>query len=175
MSCGESDDSDLAKHWFFRILRAESAAIRTSICSSKNAYKRPLASHASTKPGKRLWPDFPTVRWKSEGKCRYPMVPRHLQCCHSALKFAKLSPQVMFPTDQWGGIAPKLSKHLKVAVAVEILEVSQGTNRTWGADGKIPMHRNRTKGYRLFKREDVERFQQSMECPTTPSHRRPTT
>lgn len=84
MSCGESDASDLAKNWFLHIPRSTSAAIRTSICSSKNAYKRPLVSRASTILAKRLRPDFPTFRWKSEGKCRYPMALRLLQCCHSA-------------------------------------------------------------------------------------------
>ncbi len=30
---------------------------------------------------------------------------------------------------------PKLSEYVKVALAVEILAVSQGTVRTWAADG----------------------------------------
>jgi excisionase family DNA binding protein len=64
---------------------------------------------------------------------------------------------------------PKLNEYVKVAEAAEILGVSQGTVRTWAADGKIPMHRNPANGYRLFKREDLERFLQLIECPTIPS------
>ena len=53
---------------------------------------------------------------------------------------------------------PKVSEYVKVAEAAEILGVSPGTVRTWAADGKIPMHRNPANGYRLFKREDLNRF-----------------
>jgi excisionase family DNA binding protein len=53
---------------------------------------------------------------------------------------------------------PKLSEYVKVAEAADILGVSQGTVRTWAADGKIPMHRNPANGYRLFKREELEKF-----------------
>ena len=53
---------------------------------------------------------------------------------------------------------PKLSEYVKVAEAAEILGVSLGTVRTWAADGKIPMHRNPANGYRLFKREELEKF-----------------
>lgn len=35
----------------------------------------------------------------------------------------------------------KVSEYVMVAEAVEILGVSQGTIRTWAADGKIPMHK----------------------------------
>jgi len=34
-----------------------------------------------------------------------------------------------------GGIVSKLSEYVKVALAAEILVVSQGTVRTWAADG----------------------------------------
>lgn len=52
----------------------------------------------------------------------------------------------------------RLSEYVKVAEAAEILGVSQGTVRAWAEAGKIPMHKNPANGYRLFKREDLERF-----------------
>ena len=55
-------------------------------------------------------------------------------------------------------IVSKLSDYVKVAEAAEILGVSSGAVRTWAADGKIPMHRNPTNGYRLFKRSDMAKF-----------------
>jgi excisionase family DNA binding protein len=45
-----------------------------------------------------------------------------------------------------------------VAEAARILGVSQGTVRVWAETGKIPMHKNPANGYRLFKKEDLERF-----------------
>jgi excisionase family DNA binding protein len=60
---------------------------------------------------------------------------------------------------------PKLSEYVKVAEAAEILGVSLGTVRTWGADGKIPMHRNPANGYRLFKREELEKFLKKIAKP----------
>ena len=52
----------------------------------------------------------------------------------------------------------KLSEYVKVAEAARILGVSQNTLRSWAEAGKIPMHRNPANGYRLFRREDLERF-----------------
>jgi excisionase family DNA binding protein len=63
---------------------------------------------------------------------------------------------------------PKLSEYVKVAEAAEILGVSSGTIRTWAADGKIPMHRNPANGYRLFKREELEKFLKRIATPITP-------
>ena len=64
---------------------------------------------------------------------------------------------------------PKLSEYVKVAEAAEILGVSLGTVRTWAADGKIPMHRNPANGYRLFKREELEKFLKIVAKPVKPS------
>jgi excisionase family DNA binding protein len=63
---------------------------------------------------------------------------------------------------------PKLSEYVKVAEAAEILGVSQGTVRTWAADGWIPVHRNPANGYRLFKREDLEKFLAKVARPEKP-------
>ncbi len=52
----------------------------------------------------------------------------------------------------------KLSEHVKVAEAAEILGVSQGTVRSWAEHGKIPMSRNPANGSRLFRREDLEKL-----------------
>jgi excisionase family DNA binding protein len=78
--------------------------------------------------------------------------------------FDKLTPHVEFQSIR-GGIVPKLSEYVKVAEAAEILGVSQGTVRTWAADGKIPMHRNPANGYRLFKREELEKFLKKIAKP----------
>ena len=67
---------------------------------------------------------------------------------------------------------PKLSEYVKVAEAAEILGVSQGTVRTWAADGKIPMHRNPANGYRLFKRDDLEKFLNNIAKPVAPTKNR---
>ena len=63
---------------------------------------------------------------------------------------------------------PKLSECVKVAEAAETLGVSLGTVRTWAADGKIPMHRNPANGYRLFKREELEKFLKNIAKPVAP-------
>ena len=62
----------------------------------------------------------------------------------------------------------KLSEYVKVAEAAEILGVSQGTVRTWAEAGKIPMHKNPANGYRLFRREDLERFLAKVAKPQKP-------
>jgi excisionase family DNA binding protein len=52
----------------------------------------------------------------------------------------------------------KLNEYVKVAEAAEILGVSQGTVRAWAENGRIPMSRNPANGYRLFRRDDLEKF-----------------
>jgi excisionase family DNA binding protein len=95
---------------------------------------------------------------------------RHLQCCQFAVVFDTLTPHVEFQSIR-GWIVPKLSEYVKVAEAAEILGVSLGTVRTWAADGKIPMHRNPANGYRLFKREDLERFLAKVARPENPKNK----
>jgi excisionase family DNA binding protein len=62
----------------------------------------------------------------------------------------------------------KLSEYVKVAEAAELLGVSQNTLRTWAEAGKIPMHRNPSNGYRLFRRADLEKFLQETAKPVEP-------
>jgi excisionase family DNA binding protein len=59
----------------------------------------------------------------------------------------------------------KVSEYVMVAEAAKILGVSQGTIRTWAADGKIPMHKNPANGYRLFRRDDLEKFLKTLARP----------
>ena len=59
----------------------------------------------------------------------------------------------------------KVSEYVMVAEAAEILGVSQGTIRTWAAAGKIPMHKNPANGYRLFRRDDLDKFLSTMAKP----------
>lgn len=62
----------------------------------------------------------------------------------------------------------RLSEYVMVAEAAEILGVSQGTVRTWAAAGKIPMHKNPANGYRLFRRDDLEKFLAKVAKPEKP-------
>ena len=62
----------------------------------------------------------------------------------------------------------KLSEYVKTAEAAEILGVAQNTLRKWAAQGKIPMRRNPANGYRLFKRNDLERFLRQAARPAKP-------
>ena len=65
-------------------------------------------------------------------------------------------------------VKARSSDYVMVARAAEILGGSQGTIRTWAADGKIPMHRNPANGYRLFKREELEKFLKNIAKPVAP-------
>ena len=58
----------------------------------------------------------------------------------------------------------KLTDYVKTAEAAEILGVAQNTIRKWAAQGKIPMHRNPANDYRLFKRNDLEKFLRAVEA-----------
>ena len=60
----------------------------------------------------------------------------------------------------------RLSEYVKVAEAAEILGVSQGTVRAWAEASKIPMHKNPANGYRLFRRDDLEKFLATVATPT---------
>ena len=62
----------------------------------------------------------------------------------------------------------KLSEYVLTAEAADILGVSQNTIRTWAEDGKIPVHRNPANGYRLFQREDLEKFLREAAKPARP-------
>lgn len=52
----------------------------------------------------------------------------------------------------------RLDEYVKTAEAARILGISQNTLRAWAESGKIPMRRNPANGYRLFLRNDLDRF-----------------
>lgn len=52
----------------------------------------------------------------------------------------------------------KLNEYVKIAEAARILGVSQSTVRVWAEAGKIRVYRNPANRYRLFLRQDLERF-----------------
>jgi excisionase family DNA binding protein len=52
----------------------------------------------------------------------------------------------------------KLTEYVKTAEAAEILGVAQNTLRKWAERGDIPMRRNPANGYRLFRRDDLDKF-----------------
>lgn len=68
---------------------------------------------------------------------------------------------------------PKLTDYVKTAEAAEILGVCQNTLRKWAASGRIPMHRNPANGYRLFRRDDLDRFLGEVAKPVAPPRMKP--
>ena len=52
----------------------------------------------------------------------------------------------------------KLHEYVKIAKAAQILGVSQNTLRKWVDEGRIAASVNPANGYRLFLREDLEKF-----------------
>ncbi len=62
----------------------------------------------------------------------------------------------------------KLSEYVKTAEAAEILGVSQTTLRKWAEAGKIPVRRNPANGYRIFLRDDLEKFLREAAKPVKP-------
>jgi excisionase family DNA binding protein len=64
-------------------------------------------------------------------------------------------------------VKTKIREYVKVAEASEILGVSQGTVRAWAESGKIPMHKNPANGYRLFRKDDLEKFLKTVARPVS--------
>lgn len=62
----------------------------------------------------------------------------------------------------------KLSEYLLTTEAAKFLGVSENTVRTWAGSGKLPMHRNPANGYRLFLRDDLEKFLAQAARPVRP-------
>lgn len=65
----------------------------------------------------------------------------------------------------------KLNEYVKIAEAAQTLGVSQNTLRAWADDGKIPVMKNPANGYRLFRREHLERFLQQAAKPVNAAHK----
>jgi excisionase family DNA binding protein len=66
----------------------------------------------------------------------------------------------------------KLSEYVRTAEAAEILGVAQNTLRKWAKRGDIPVRRNPANGYRLFKRNDLERFLQKIDSSSARTGRK---
>ena len=62
----------------------------------------------------------------------------------------------------------KLREYVKIAEAAEFLGISQNTLRKWADEGRISVRVNRANGYRMFRREDLERFLKDAAKPTNP-------
>ena len=54
-------------------------------------------------------------------------------------------------------------KYVKVREAAAILGVAPNTVRAWGAAGKLSEFRSPANGYRLYKREDLEKYLRQIE------------
>ena len=63
----------------------------------------------------------------------------------------------------------KLDKYIKIAEAAEILGISQNTLRKWADEGRIAVQVNPANGYRMFRREDLERFLKDAAKPVKPA------
>jgi excisionase family DNA binding protein len=59
-------------------------------------------------------------------------------------------------------------KYVKVREAAAILGVAPNTVRAWGAAGKLREFRSPANGYRLYMREDLEKFLRQIEQTGTP-------
>ena len=64
-------------------------------------------------------------------------------------------------------MATKLSDYLMTAEAAEFLGVSQNTLRNWARQNKIAVRVNPVNNYRLFRREDLQEFLDSVAKPVT--------
>ena len=62
----------------------------------------------------------------------------------------------------------KLREYLKIAEAAEFLGISQNTLRKWADEGRIAVRVNPANGYRMFRRQDLERFLKDAAKPTSP-------
>lgn len=52
----------------------------------------------------------------------------------------------------------KLDEYLKVSEAAELLGVSANTLRKWADEGRVRSSVNPANGYRLFRKDDLEKF-----------------
>ena len=56
----------------------------------------------------------------------------------------------------------KIQDYLQIKEAAEFLGVTAATLRNWEKQGKLESHRHPLNRYRLYKREDLEVFLQSI-------------
>ena len=60
----------------------------------------------------------------------------------------------------------KQNEYVKVTEASLILAMAQNSLMSWAEAGKIPMHKNPSNGYSLFRRSDLERFLAKVATPS---------
>lgn len=52
--------------------------------------------------------------------------------------------------------------YIEIKEAADILGVSTQTLRTWEKKGKFPVYKNSMSGWRYYKREDIEKFAETI-------------
>jgi DNA (cytosine-5)-methyltransferase 1 len=57
-----------------------------------------------------------------------------------------------------------------VKKAAELLGVCPNTIRAWGAEGKLSEHRHPINGYRMYKRDDIDRLLEQLRTPVQLHH-----
>ncbi len=57
-----------------------------------------------------------------------------------------------------------------VKKAAELLGVCPNTIRAWGAEGKLSEHRHPINGYRMYKRDDIDRLLEQLRTPVQHHH-----
>lgn len=60
------------------------------------------------------------------------------------------------------GVVMKISDYLNIKEAAEFLGISKNTLRNWEKKKKISVHRNVANGYRLYKKEELEKLLRDM-------------
>ena len=56
----------------------------------------------------------------------------------------------------------KITEYLTIKEAAEFLGISPSTLRNWERQGKLSTHRNPVNSYRLYRKEDLEGFLQTI-------------
>jgi DNA (cytosine-5)-methyltransferase 1 len=69
------------------------------------------------------------------------------------------------------GDMKKIQDYLQIKAAAELLGVTASTLRNWERAGKLVSHRHPLNRYRLYKREDLEAFLQSIHVSKSQSPR----
>lgn len=64
----------------------------------------------------------------------------------------------------------KINEYLRITEAAQFLGVSNLTLRNWGKQNKIPTYRSPTSGYRLYKKEDLEKILEDLKPKVEISH-----
>lgn len=67
------------------------------------------------------------------------------------------------------GYMKKIQDYLQIQAAAELLGVTATTLRNWERAGKLVSHRHPFNRYRLYKREDLEAFLQSIHASKSQS------